>query len=76
MTAAASSVGIAAMPETVAEGSVTYILYIVSAFCNNSSIDSCGVGSSSVVHNDGGKWRRRAQRGPLAPGVPKSGHPL
>ena len=59
MTAAASSVGISAMAETVAEGSVTYS---VSAFCNNSSIDSCGVGSSSVVRNDGGKWRRRAQR--------------
>ena len=56
MTAAASSVGISAMAETVAEGRVTYS---VSA---NSSIDSCGVGSSSVVRNDGGKWRRRAQR--------------
>ena len=51
MTAAASSVGISAMAETVAEGSV---IYSVSAFCNNSSIDSCGVGSSSVVRNDGG----------------------
>ena len=53
-TAAASSVGISAMAETVAEGSVTYS---VSAFSNNSSIDSCGVGSSSVVRNDGGKWQ-------------------
>ena len=59
MTAAASSVGISGMAETVADGSVTYS---VSAFCNNSSIDSCGVGSSSVVRSDEGKWRRRAQR--------------
>ena len=59
VTAAASSVVISGMAETVAEGSVTYN---VSAFCNSSSIDSCGVGSSRVVRNDDGKWRRRAHR--------------
>ena len=48
VTAAASSVGISGMAETVAEGSVTYN---VSAFRNSSSIDSCGVGSSRVVRN-------------------------